>query len=154
MDHGTWSVLTHLFPKADIPVIQLSIDKTKPAEFHFNLAKQLASLRKKGVLIVGSGNIVHNLRLVDFANLDKDNYGFDWAFEAREKINNWIINNDLKSLIEYEKQSLAVNKAIPTPDYYLPLLYILGLKENSENISFFNDKLVAGSLIMTSLIIS
>jgi len=151
LDHGAWSVIKHLYPNADIPVIQLSIDYTKPADFHYNLAKQLNSLRNKGVLIIGSGNIVHNLRLVDFYNFDKDNYGYDWAIEARADINQYLLDSNFQPLINYNKQSNAWKLAIPTPDHYLPLMYSLGLKDKKENIRLFNDKLLAGSLSMTSL---
>lgn len=151
LDHGTWSVIKHLYPNADIPVIQLSIDYTKPAKYHFELARKLSALRQKGILIVGSGNIVHNLRLVDYQNFDKDNYGYDWAIEAQETINNYLLDGNFQPLIEYEKQSKALQIAIPTPDHYLPLIYTLGLKENTEELCLFNDKLVAGSLSMTSV---
>jgi 4,5-DOPA dioxygenase extradiol len=151
LDHGTWSVLTHLYPNADIPVVQLSIDYTMDAQYHFELAKKLNVLRSKGILIIGSGNIIHNLSLVDFENIEKDNYGYDWAIEARETINNLILDSNFKSLVEYKKQSKAIQLAIPTPDHFLPLIYILGLKEENEKITMFNDKLVAGSLSMTSL---
>lgn len=153
LDHGTWSVLKHLYPNADIPVIQLSIDYTKDAQYHFELAKQLSKLRDKGVLIIGSGNIVHNLRLVDWRNFDKDNYGHDWAIEARETINKHLLDGNYKPLLEYKKQSKALQLAIPTPDHFLPLIYSLGLQQKNENISLFNDKLVAGSLSMTSLLV-
>jgi 4,5-DOPA dioxygenase extradiol len=151
LDHGAWSVIRHLYPNADVPVIQLSIDYTKPAQFHYELAQKLNSLRNKGILIIGSGNIIHNLGLVDFQNFDKDNYGFDWAIEARETINNYLIDGNYQPLIDYEKQSKAFQLAIPTPDHYLPLLYTLGLQQKNESLSLFNDKLVAGSLSMTSL---
>ena len=154
LDHGTWTVLKHLFPKADVPVIQLSIDYTKDANYHFELAKQLNSLRDKGILIIGSGNIIHNLGLVDFKNFDKDNYGYDWAIEAQATINNHLINGDYKPLIDYKKQSKAFQLAIPSPDHYLPLIYTLGLQQKGEKIQLFNDKLLAGSLSMTSLKIS
>ncbi|MEI6347144.1 MAG: 4,5-DOPA dioxygenase extradiol [Bacteroidota bacterium] len=154
IDHGTWSVLTHFYPLADIPVVQLSIDYTKSAEYHFNLAKKLAFLRQNGVLIIGSGNIIHNLSLVDFQNFDKDDYGYDWAKEAQKTMNQWIREENFEALINYEKQSKAIQLAIPSPDHFLPLIYILALKEKSEKITFFNDKLVAGSLSMTSVIIS
>lgn len=152
LDHGAWSVIKHLYPAANIPVIQLSIDYTKPAQFHFDLAKQLYELRNKGILIIGSGNIVHNLGLVDFPNFDKDNFGYDWAIEARETINNFLLNGNYQSLIQYEKQSKALQLAIPTPEHYLPLIYTLGLHQSSESLALFNDKLVAGSLSMTSVI--
>jgi 4,5-DOPA dioxygenase extradiol len=151
LDHGAWSVIKHLYPDANIPVIQLSIDYTKSGQYHFDLAQKLSALRKKGILIIGSGNIVHNLRLVDFQNFDKDNYGFDWAIEARETINNYLVDGNFQPLIDFEKQNRAFQLAIPTPEHYLPLLYTLGLKEKSEEIILFNDKLLAGSLSMTSI---
>ncbi len=151
LDHGAWSVIKHLYPEANIPVIQLSIDYTQPAQYHFDLAKQLQSLRYKGVLIIGSGNIVHNLRLVDFANFNKDNYGFDWAIEAREFVNKKLIDGDYASLINYTNQSKALQLAIPSPDHYLPLIYTLALQDKSDNLTLFNDKLLAGSLSMTSV---
>lgn len=154
LDHGAWSVIKHLYPNADIPVIQLSIDYTKSVQYHFELAHKLNSLRKKGVLIIGSGNIIHNLGMVDFKNFDKDNYGFEWAIEAKEIVNNLIVKGDYQSLINYNRLGKALQLAIPTPDHYLPLIYALGLQEKGENISLFNDKLVAGSLSMTSLKIS
>jgi 4,5-DOPA dioxygenase extradiol len=151
LDHGAWSVIKHLYPEANIPVIQLSIDYTQSAQYHFDLAKQLQDLRYKGVLIIGSGNIVHNLQLVDFANFHKDNYGFDWAIEAREFVNYKLINGDYASLINYNKQSKALQLAIPSPDHFLPLIYTLALQDKNDNLSIFNDKLLAGSLSMTSL---
>lgn len=151
LDHGAWSVIKHLYPEANIPVVQLSIDYTKPAQFHYELAQKLNSLRHKGILIIGSGNIIHNLRLVDFPNFDKDNYGYDWAIEARATINEHLLDGNYKPLIDYEKQSKAIQLAIPTPDHYLPLIYTLGLQEKNEELILFNDKMVAGSLSMTSL---
>jgi 4,5-DOPA dioxygenase extradiol len=151
LDHGAWSVLVHLYPKADIPVIQLSIDYTKSASFHFELGALLKNLRNKGVLIVGSGNIVHNLGMVDWQNMDKENYGYDWAREVKSAVNHAIQNRDFNSLVNYEKLGKAFHNAIPTPDHYLPLLYTLGMHEKSDEIQFFNDKLLAGSLSMTSI---
>lgn len=153
IDHGAWSVIKHLYPKADIPVVQLSIDYTKPVSFHFEMAKKLSELRNKGVLIIGSGNIIHNLRLVDYGNLDKDNYGYDWAIEAKETINGFLLEGNYEPIINYEKQSKAIQLAIPSPDHYLPLIYVLALQQKGKNITLFNDKLVGGSLSMTSLII-
>ena len=154
LDHGAWSVIKHLYPEANVPVIQMSIDYTKHAQYHFELAQKLSALRQKGVLIIGSGNIVHNLRLVDFYNMDKDNYGFDWAIEAREKTNQFLLDGNFQALIDFEKQGKALQLAIPTPEHYLPLIYTLGLKEKQEELSLFNDKLVGGSLSMTSVRIS
>ncbi len=151
LDHGAWSVIKHLYPKADVPVIQLSIDYTKPASYHFALAEQLSVLRNKGILIIGSGNIIHNLRLVDFANFDKVDYGFDWAVEAHATINDWLKDGNYQPLLNYEKQGRAFQLAIPTPDHYLPLIYSLGLQQKGESLTFFNDHLLAGSLSMTSL---
>ena len=154
LDHGAWSVIKHLYPEANIPVIQLSIDYTKPANYHFELAQKLQSLRHRGILIIGSGNIIHNLRLVDFNNFDKVDYGFDWAMEAHQTINNYLLDGNYKPLIDYENLSKAVQLAIPTPEHYLPLIYSLGLKDKNDEISLFNDNLLAGSLSMTSLKIS
>lgn len=150
LDHGAWSVLKHLYPKADVPVIQLSIDYTQPADYHYNLAQRLGSLRNRGVLIIGSGNIIHNLRLIDFQHFDRDNYGYDWAIEAHEKINTYLMDGNFQALIEYQKQGKAIQLAVPTPDHYLPMVYTLGLKQKGEDITLFNDKLLAGSLSMTS----
>ena len=151
LDHGAWSVIKHLYPKADIPVIQLSIDYSKTTEYHFQLAQQLSRLREKGILIIGSGNIIHNLRLVDFYNFEKDDYGYDWAIEARARINSLLLDGNFQPLLEYEKQSQVFQLAIPTPEHFLPLIHTLGLKDKSEEIQLFNDKLVAGSLSMTSV---
>ena len=151
LDHGAWSVIKHLYPRANIPVIQLSIDYTKPAQFHFDLAQKLSALRTKGILIIGSGNIVHNLQLVDYHNFDKDNYGYDWAIEARAIVNNFLVDGNFQPLVDFEKQGTALQLAIPTPEHYLPLIYTLGLKEKQEELSLFNDKLLAGSLSMTSV---
>ena len=151
LDHGAWSVIKHLYPEANVPVIQLSIDYTKSGQYHFELAQKLSALRTKGILIVGSGNIVHNLGLVDFHNFDRDNYGYDWAIEAKETVNNYLLDGNFQPLIDFEKQSKAFQLAIPTPEHYLPLIYTLGLKGKSEELSLFNDKLLAGSLSMTSV---
>jgi 4,5-DOPA dioxygenase extradiol len=151
LDHGAWSVIKHLYPEANVPVIQLSIDYSKSPQYHFELAQKLSALRHKGILIIGSGNIVHNLRLVDFYNMDVDNYGFDWAIEAREKVNSYLLDGNFQALIDYEKHGQALQLAIPTPEHYLPLIYTLGLKEKQEELSLFNDKLLGGSLSMTSV---
>lgn len=150
LDHGSWSVLKHLFPNADIPVVQLSIDYTKSALYHFQLAQNLSSLREKGVLIIGSGNIIHNLNLLDFAKLQLKNYGYDWAIEVKEKTNQYIIDGNFNELIYYEKHSKAFQLAIPTAEHYIPMIYTLGLKHNNEAFIFFNDELIGGSLSMTS----
>ena len=154
LDHGAWSVIKHLYPSANIPVIQMSIDLTQPPHYHYDLAKKLNALRQKGILIIGSGNIVHNLALVDFPNFHKDDYGFDWAMEARATINHYLLDGNHQPLLDYKKQTKAFQLAIPTPEHYLPLVYTLGLQQKGEAIHLFNDKLLAGSLSMTSLKIS
>ena len=151
LDHGAWSVIKHLYPKADVPVIELSIDYTQPINWHYHLAGQLVKLRDKGVLIIGSGNIVHNLQMVDYANFDRINYGYDWAIEARELINSWVLDGNYQPLLQDKPDNKALRLAIPTPDHYLPLIYCLGIKQKEENISMFNDQLLAGSLSMTSI---
>ncbi|MCC2589660.1 4,5-DOPA dioxygenase extradiol [Chryseobacterium sp. MFBS3-17] len=151
LDHGAWSVIRHMYPEADIPVIQLSIDYSKPPEYHFQLATQLQKLREKGVLIIGSGNIVHNLRLVDWRNINTVGAGWDWAIEARELTNSWILDGNFRNLINYNKQGVAMQTAVPTPDHYMPLIYTLALKEKTDDIALFNDELLGGSLSMTSV---
>jgi 4,5-DOPA dioxygenase extradiol len=150
LDHGTWTILRHMYPHADIPVLQLSIDIYQPAQHHYELAQQLISLRKKGVLIIGSGNMVHNLEMVAWDKLN-ESYGFDWALEINELLKKKITENDHKALINYTRLHNQWSKAIPSPDHYLPLIYTLGLKNEKDPISYFNDKAVAGSLTMTSV---
>ncbi len=150
LDHGCWSVVRHLYPKADIPVIEMSLDYYQAPQYHYDLAKELSSLRKKGVLIIGSGNMVHNLGMVAWDKLNSEEYGYDWAIEANEKMKKYILSDDHKQLINFRSQGKAYNLAIPTPEHYLPLLYVLALKEKNETVTTFNDKLVAGSLSMTS----
>ncbi|MBI1780952.1 MAG: 4,5-DOPA dioxygenase extradiol [Sphingobacteriales bacterium] len=154
LDHGAWSVIKHLYPKADVPVIQMSLDYYQTPQYHYELSKELATLRNKGVLIVGSGNMVHNLGMVAWDKLKADNYGYDWALEASEKMKRFILNGDHSSLINYNAQGKPFQLSIPTPEHYLPLLYTLALKEETDNVSLFNDKAVAGSLTMTSVMIN
>ena len=154
LDHGAWSVIKHLYPQADVPVIQMSIDYTKPSQYHYDLAKEIGELSRKGVLIVGSGNMVHNLRLADFRRLSGDPYGYDWAIEANELMKSYILDDDHQSLIQYRKQGAAFDLAIPTPEHYLPLIYALALKEKNDEITLFNDEPVGGSLTMTSVLIT
>jgi 4,5-DOPA dioxygenase extradiol len=154
LDHGAWSVTKHLYPKADIPVIQMSLDYLKPAQYHYELAKELRLLRERGILIVGSGNMIHNLNLVDWRNLNEDDYSYDWAAEARNKMKTFILSGNYKQLINYHSQGNEFNLAVPTPEHFLPLLYALALKEENENVTLFNDKALGGSLLMTSVKIS
>lgn len=150
LDHGAWSIINRLYPNADIPVIQLSLDYYQTPRYHYELARELASLRQKGVLIIGSGNMVHNLRMVAWDRLNDNAYGYDWALEANEKMKKFISDNDHQQMINFRTQGRAFDLAIPSPEHFLPSLYALGLKEDNEKISFFNDKAVAGSLTMTS----
>ena len=150
-DHGCWTVVRRMYPDADIPVIQLSIDFYKPTESHYSLAKELSVLRRKGVLFIGSGNIVHNLRMIDWKNMNIENYGFDWAQEINETFKTKIKSGNHKAMIDYQNLGNAAKLAIPTPDHYFPLIYSLGLQGSSDSIEFFNDKYVAGSLSMTSV---
>lgn len=152
-DHGTWCILCKMYPKADIPVIQLSLDYKKTTLEHYQLAKELQSLRNEGVLIIGSGNIIHNLRQVAWDKTDSEEYGHNWAIEAQNTINQLIKEHKHTQLINYKSEGKAVQLAIPTPEHFIPLLYILALKDKNSTITFFNDKLVMGSLSMTSIII-
>jgi len=152
LDHGAWTVIRNMYPDAKIPVLQLSIDYTEGPQFHYELAKELSFLRSKGVLIMGSGNMVHNLRMVSFDKIDTE-FGFDWAIEMNEVFKKYISNRNHSKLINYENLGSAAKLAVPTPDHYYPLLYSLGLQEKNEEAFIFNDKLMAGSLTMTSLMI-
>ncbi len=153
LDHGSWTIFKHMFPNADIPVLQLSIDFSQAANYHYELSQQLASLRRKGVLIVGSGNMVHNLGMVDWNRLNEP-FGFDWALEMNTLFKQKIEAGDHQALIQFEKLHAASKLAIPTTDHYLPLLYTLGLQEKNDQVTFFNDQAMAGSLTMTSVLIS
>ena len=148
LDHGTWSVLLPMYPKADIPVLQLSIDKTKPASYHYELAGELAKLRERGVLIIGSGNIVHNLRMLNF-----ESKPYDWAIEFDEYVKKNILSGDYTALIEYEKLGTAAKLSVPTNEHYLPMLYTLGLTGKNEEVSFFNEGVVLGSASMRSFVV-
>lgn len=151
LDHGAWSVIRRIYPEADIPVIEMSMDYSQGPQYHYELGKQLAALRNRGVLIIGSGNLVHNLRMVAWDKMNEPEYGFDWAIQANDKFKQLIQSGNHKELINYTALGREVQLAIPTPDHYLPLLYTLALKEENEAVSFFNDKPVMGSLTMTSV---
>ena len=151
LDHGAWTVVRHMYPEANIPVLQLSIDYSKGPQYHYDLAKDLYSLRKKGVLILGSGNMVHNLRMVALDRLNEPEFGFDWAYELNEKFKQLIADGNHQALINFSSISPDISKAIPTSEHYLPLLYNLGLQGKNEAISFFNERAVGGSLTMTSV---
>lgn len=153
LDHGAWSVVKHLYPEADVPIIQMSLDYNATPDRHFELGKMLSSLRKKGILIIGSGNMIHNLRMVAWDKFQEKDYAYDWTREVSNQMKDYILNGNFQSLIKYSANGKNWNMAIPTPEHYLPLLYILGLKGEKENITLFNDKAVAGSLTMTSVMI-
>jgi len=150
LDHGAWSVIKHLYPDADVPVIQMSLDYNPAPQYHYELARDLRILREKGVLIIGSGNIIHNLGMVDWKRLN-ESFGYDWAIEASEKVKQLILNDDHQSLIDYSKHGKSFQLSVPSPEHYLPLLYILALKEKNDKVTFYNDKPVAGSITMTSI---
>jgi 4,5-DOPA dioxygenase extradiol len=157
LDHGCWSVLKRMYPRADVPAVQLSLDSAKSPQEHYDLGKELAPLRRKGVLILGSGNIVHNLGRVAIrgrgADAFNEPFGLDWALEASDLLKRLIEDDDHRALIDYPALGRSVQLAVPSPEHYLPLLYALALKEKDESIAFFNDIPVAGSLTMTSIVI-
>ena len=153
LDHGSWSVIRNIYPEADIPVVELSLDWHRTPQDHYDLAKELVKLREKGVLIIGSGNIVHNLRMLAWAHADEPEYGFDWAVSANNLFKRLILEKNHKELIGYSTLGKEVSLAVPTPVHYIPLLYILALMKEKESVSFFNDKTIMGSLSMTSLLI-
>jgi 4,5-DOPA dioxygenase extradiol len=146
LDHGAWTVLKHAFPNADIPVFQMSIDYSKPASYHFKLAHELQSLRNKGVLIIGSGNIVHNLSRADFHNIEANPY--DWAKEFDEISKNKILSRQLNDLVEYEKLGKSALLSIPTPDHYFPMMYTLGLVTDKDEVRFTFEEIQNASVSM------
>lgn len=148
LDHGAWSVARNMYPDADIPALQLSIDYYKSASWHYNIAKELSWLRQKGVLIIGSGNMVHNLRLTDFEHPD---LGYDWAIEMNDTLKKYISGHDHEPLLHYEKFGEAARLSVPTPDHYYPLMYALALQGEDEKTEIFNDKPSYGSITMTSI---
>lgn len=151
LDHGAWTVVKHMYPEAEIPVLQLSIDNNREPQSHYDLAKELYELRRKGILIIGSGNMVHNLRMLAWEKIKEPGFGYDWALQLNETFKNLIFERDHKALINYSKLGKEARLAIPTPEHYLPLLYSLALRGSNDQVSFFNDKAVAGSLTMTSV---
>ncbi len=146
LDHGAWSVLSRLYPKADIPVVQLSLDVKKSPQEHYDLGRQLKTLRKEGVLILGSGNIVHNLRILNW-----EDSAYDWAVDYDAKVKQWILDEDQDSIIQYHKHGREAALAINSAEHYKPLLYVLGAKEPGEPVSFFAEKVTLGSISMRSL---
>ena len=147
IDHGTWSVLVHMYPNRDIPVFQISIDATAPPEVHYEIGQELKSLREQGVLLFGSGNIVHNLRMIDW-NMKES--GFNWAYEFDNYIRKNIENKNHENIINYSSLGESAKLAVPTPDHFYPLFYILGATDSEDKISIYNDSCTMGSLSMTS----
>src|SRR5579885_2019723 len=147
--HGTWSVLTHVFPKADVPVVQLSIDETQPASFHYAIGQRLAPLRDEGVLIVGSGNLVHNLHTYAWGRHAME--PFDWAVRFEEKAREMILAGEHQPLVAYEKLGRDALLSIPTPDHYLPLLYVLATRQPDDPISFPIEGVDGGSISMLTV---
>ncbi|MFH2038823.1 MAG: 4,5-DOPA dioxygenase extradiol [Chloroflexota bacterium] len=148
LDHGTWSVLARMFPKADIPVLQLSLDRTQPPQYHYDLGRELKTLRDKGVLILGSGNLVHNLGLVT-----REGIALDWAQDYDARVKEWILQENHTSIIHYEAYGKPAQLAVNSAEHYEPLLYILGLKDSGEMVQFFTEKVVMGSISMRSIMI-
>jgi 4,5-DOPA dioxygenase extradiol len=151
LDHGCWTVVRRMYPDADIPVLELSLDSTKGPEWHYDLARELAPLRNRGVLVIGSGNMVHNLGMLDWEHQDG---GFDWALEMDASFKRLISSDDHAQLTRYRELTKAASLAVPTPEHFLPLLYTLALKTPNDRLSFFNEQVVLGSISMTSLQIS
>ncbi len=149
LDHGTWSVLKPMFPEAQIPVYQLSIDITKPIEFHYKLGKELRALRRKGVLIIGSGNIVHNLSKLEYGKRP-----YDWAIDFDEKIKQFIDNRDFESVVDFHELGNLTKLAHPTYEHLLPLMYTLGAIEDKESIEYFNDSFDLGAISMRSILVN
>lgn len=148
LDHGCWSILTHMYPDASIPVVQLSMNQLQKPEWHYSLAKELSALRNKGVLMIGSGNMVHNLGVMNWRTPET---GYEWATEANENFKALISKGDHQQLAAYHTLGKAVQQSVPTPEHFLPLLYLLGLKADNDNLHFFNDKTIYGSISMTSV---
>ena len=151
LDHGTWSILRHIHPAADVPVLQLSIDSSASGETFFRIGEQLRPLRDKGILFVGSGNIVHNLRLVDWNRLNDKGYAHDWAREADALAQKLIRERDYAKLIQWTALGKSMELAVNSAEHYVPLLYILGLSHADEKPLFFNAEAVGGALTMTSV---
>lgn len=149
LDHGTWSVLKHVYPTADVPVVQLAIDETKPASFHYEIGRRLAPLRREGVLLAGSGNLVHNLHAYAWGRHVQEPY--DWAVRFEDHARRLLVANEPKPLVEYETLGKDALLSIPTPDHYLPLLYVLGAREDGDSVTFPVEGVDGGSISMLSV---
>ncbi|MBX7242001.1 MAG: 4,5-DOPA dioxygenase extradiol [Bacteroidia bacterium] len=151
LDHGTWTILKHLFPDADIPVFQVSIDYYQPMQYHFDLSQKLQKLREKGVLIIGSGNIVHNLGMSMGKLMQNDASPYDWAIEFDDFVKTKTENRDFNALIEYEKAGKSAKLSVPTPDHYIPLLYTLGQTQEKDEIKQIYEEVYYGGLSMRTI---
>ncbi len=149
LDHGTWSVLTHVYPKADVPIVQLSIDEREPASFHYEIGKRLAPLRDEGVLIVGSGNLVHNLHAFAWGRHDVE--PFDWALRFEQNARDMLVAGEQAPLVEYDRLGRDALLSIPTPDHYLPLLYVIATRQQDDPISFPVEGVDGGSVSMLAV---
>lgn len=147
IDHATWAVLVHMYPKRDIPVFQISIDAAAPPAVHYQIGKELKSLRQQGVLLFGTGNIVHNLRRVDASMRGK---GFDWAYRFDDYIKDSIENKKYEDVVDYMSLGETARLAVPMPDHFNPILYILGAADQEDEVSVYNNSCLAGSVSMTS----
>ncbi|VBB43393.1 putative enzyme [uncultured Paludibacter sp.] len=150
LDHGTWSVLVHIYPQANIPVVQLSLDRYATFEQHYHIAKELSSFREEGILFLCSGNIIHNLRLVDWRNASNQ---YEWAKIVSDKIKQRILLGEHSSLIHLDNEDDAFKLAINSAEHYIPLLYLLGLQQENDSLTLFNDEILMGSLSMTGVLI-
>jgi 4,5-DOPA dioxygenase extradiol len=151
LDHGAWSILRHMYPKANIPVFQLSIDVTQPAKYHYNLIKQLAALRKRGLMIIGSGNIVHNLGLINWNNPNDGPY--DWTVEFDAYVERNLQTANHLALVDYFKAGQCANLSAPTNEHYLPMLYVLGIQQKNEQLKFIHHSFDMGSISMRSFML-
>ena len=149
LDHGAWSVLCHVFPQADLPVMQLSIDETEPPEFHYEVGKRLAPLRDEGILVIGSGNIVHNLHTYAWGGHEVE--PFDWAIRFEKKARELLLSGDDEPLVNYESLGRDALLAAPTPEHYLPLLYVIALRRKNEAVSFPVEGFDGGSISMLTV---
>ncbi|KLT73880.1 hypothetical protein PL75_00650 [Neisseria arctica] len=153
LDHGVWSVLRHVFPEADVPVVQLGLDMNLDARGHFELGQRLAVLRERSVLIIASGNIVHNLRMMDWRESETADEPYPWAESVRKQVNGWLENHDVAALVDENAYSGDFALAVPTPEHFWPLLYIAAVRQAGEDLVFFNDEIIGKSLSMTSVLI-
>lgn len=152
LDHGSWSILKHMYPNADVPVFQLSIDINKPSAYHYDLIRNLSSLRRKGLMIIGSGNIVHNLGRLNWRTPNAE--PFDWTIEFDTYVKQHLDNKNHEALINYLKVGTSAQMAVPTNDHYLPLLYVLGVQEKKEQVKYIHHSFDMGSISMRSFMLA